>query len=49
MNIDRIDSNQGYIEGNIQWVHKDVNIMKMKMTDEKFIGWCHIISKFNNA
>ena len=27
--IDRIDNNLGYIEGNIQWVHKDINKLKI--------------------
>jgi len=26
--VDRMDSSSGYIEGNLQWVHKDVNMMK---------------------
>ena len=26
--LDRIDSLKGYIEGNVQWVHKDINLMK---------------------
>lgn len=43
--LDRIDSNKGYIEGNVQWVHKWVNIMKQDMTDEEFIDWCRLITK----
>ena len=35
--IDRIDSSIGYIEGNIQWVLKDVNNMKMNLTEERFL------------
>lgn len=45
--LDRIDSSKGYIDGNIQWVHKLVNIMKQDMTDEEFINWCKIIAKNN--
>jgi hypothetical protein len=26
--LDRIDSNQGYIKGNVWWIHKDVNRIK---------------------
>ena len=26
--LDRIDSSKGYIEGNVQWIHKDINYMK---------------------
>jgi hypothetical protein len=38
--LDRINSNQGYIEGNIQWLHKDVNIAKNRMNNEEFIKLC---------
>lgn len=41
--LDRIDSNQGYTEGNVRWVHKDLNKMRMDMSDEEFIGWCKLI------
>lgn len=46
--LDRIDSAKGYIEGNVQWVHKKANIMKQDMKDKEFIKWCNIISKFNS-
>lgn len=45
--VDRIDSSKGYIEGNVQWVHKWVNLMKGAMSDEQFIGVCNVISKYN--
>jgi dCMP deaminase len=38
--LDRIDSNIGYIEGNVRWVHKIVNKMRLNMTDEEFLNWC---------
>jgi hypothetical protein len=38
--LDRIDSSKGYIEGNLQWVHKDVNIMKMDLSQVEFIDYC---------
>lgn len=44
--LDRIDSSKGYIEGNVQWVHKKVNIMKRDMSDEEFIEICNKVSKF---
>lgn len=43
--LDRIDSSKGYIEGNVQWVHRDVNFMKQAMTDEELIEWCKKIVK----
>lgn len=38
--LDRIDSSKGYIVGNIQWVHKKLNIMKGEMSDEQFTALC---------
>lgn len=38
--LDRIDSNIGYVEGNVQWVHKEINMMKNNMTDNDFINFC---------
>lgn len=38
--LDRIDSTKGYIPGNIQWVHKDINSMKRNHSDKTFIEWC---------
>lgn len=46
--LDRIDSSKGYIEGNVQWVHRTVNFMKLSMTDEEFINWCTLITKHRN-
>ena len=38
--LDRIDSNKGYTEDNVQWVHKTINLMKRDLTQEQFINWC---------
>jgi len=38
--LDRIDSKKGYIEGNVQWVHKDINRMKNIYSQEYFIDMC---------
>lgn len=35
--LDRIDSSKGYIEGNVQWVHKWVNLMKLDHDHEEFL------------
>lgn len=45
--VDRIDSNKGYTEDNVQWVHKYINIMKGALSDDTFISICNIISKYN--
>ena len=45
--LDRINSNLGYIEGNIQWVHKNVNIMKNVFPENMFIYFCKLIHENN--
>jgi len=42
--LDRIDNTKGYIEGNVQWLHKDVNMMKRTYTQEHFVKMCELIS-----
>ena len=41
--LDRIDSSLGYVEGNVQWVHKDVNKMKNSFNQEYFLSLCRSI------
>ena len=41
--LDRIDSNLPYIEGNVQWVHKDVNTMKWDLSQERLLELCEKI------
>jgi hypothetical protein len=38
--IDRIDNSEGYIVGNVQLLHKDVNFMKQQFDQEYFINIC---------
>jgi hypothetical protein len=45
--LDRIDSSLGYIEGNVQWVHKKINKMKNNLSDKEFIKICKQIADFN--
>ena len=47
--LDRRDSTKGYVTGNIQWVHKIVNMMKNTLTDEEFIEWCKTIATFSSG
>ncbi len=42
--IDRINSAKGYVEDNIQWVHKHVNIMKNIFEQDYFIDMCKKIT-----
>jgi hypothetical protein len=46
--LDRIDSSKGYIEGNLQWVHKDVNFMKRNFEQSYFIELCKNIVEKNS-
>lgn len=41
--VDRIDSSKGYIEGNVCWVHKRVNAMKMDLDNHEFITLCKAV------
>lgn len=45
--LDRIDSSRGYVEGNLQWIHKVVNIMKNGYSQEDFIQFCKLIYEHN--
>lgn len=47
--LDRIDSSKGYVIDNIQWVHKDINMMKHKYSQDDFIDWCRKVSKFQEV
>jgi len=46
--LDRIDSNKGYTKDNVQWVHKNINLMKMYLDQEEFFNWCKWICLHNN-
>jgi len=43
--VDRIDSTKGYTADNVQWLHKDVNIMKNDFPLERFIEICHLVAE----
>lgn len=45
--IDRRNSNIGYNKDNIQWVLKEVNLMKMDLKEDRFIELCKLISLNN--
>lgn len=42
--LDRIDSTKGYIEENLQWIHKIVNKMKMDLNETIFLSFCSLIT-----
>lgn len=43
--LDRIDSNKGYIKGNIRWISRSINWMKNEMSDEMTWKLCELISE----
>lgn len=42
--LDRIDSDRGYVEGNLRWVHKDIQPMKMAMSHDRFVALCRLVA-----
>lgn len=47
--LDRIDSKIGYLEGNVQWVHRDVNFMKSTHEQGYFIKLCEMVYNYNKS
>ena len=45
--LDRIDNSKGYIIDNIQWVHKDINLMKRTLNEEYFIKLCNDVVNYS--
>ena len=48
--LDRIDSarDKGYVKGNVQWVHKNINMMKQEYSTTLFFDWCVKVCLHNN-
>lgn len=46
--LDRIDSSKGYTLDNIQWIHKDLNTMKMAFDQKYFLEMCVAVAKTAN-
>lgn len=44
--LDRIDSTKGYIEGNVQWVDKDINSIKSDYSQQRFIELCKQVATY---
>lgn len=42
--LDRIKSDLGYVEGNVQWVHKHINVLKNHFTVDEFIWLCCMVT-----
>lgn len=43
--LDRIDNKFGYIENNVRWIVREINLMKWKLTDSEFLFFCENINK----
>lgn len=45
--LDRINSQKGYIKGNLGWCHKEINMMKHTRNKEEFIKFCKLVAENN--
>lgn len=45
--LDRIDSSKGYVEGNLQWVDKKINLMKRDLLQSEFLEMCMKVANYN--
>jgi hypothetical protein len=45
--LDRIFSSGGYTIGNVQWLHKDINLMKNVFRQEQFFDYCCMVVDFS--
>jgi len=43
--LDRINSKKGYIKGNVQWLFKDINLIKWHFPQKHFLFLCNKITK----
>lgn len=41
--LDRINSKLPYEKSNVQWVHKDINWLKNKFSQDEFINMCQLV------
>ena len=46
--LDRIDNTKGYIRGNVQWVDKTINAMRLTLSVEDFISTCKKVVEYND-
>lgn len=46
--LDRINSERGYIPGNIEWVHQEVNYAKHVLTASNFYLLCQEVAQYTN-
>lgn len=46
--LDRIDNTKGYVEGNVWWLHKKINVMKNVYSVDNFIQLCRSVVEYND-
>src|SRR5690606_10398755 len=44
--LDRTDSNIGYEENNVKWVHKNINLLKWSIEEQQFLSYIKCIVEF---
>lgn len=47
--LDRIDNNKGYVQGNVQWIHKDINFMKQTYSNDYFKNMCKLVTRYDKS
>jgi hypothetical protein len=47
--LDRKNHNVGYVEGNVQWVHKHINVMKNVFSEIDFLILCKVVYDYNRT
>jgi hypothetical protein len=47
--LDRLDSDKGYIENNVHWIHKDINFLKRSISHIEFLNICNKIYNYTNV
>ena len=47
--LDRKDNNKGYVEGNVQWVHKEINRFKNDYSMSEFIEMCKAVHLYHQT
>lgn len=47
--LDRIDNDKGYTLDNVQWLHKDINWMKGRFDQQRFITLCRAVAEGSEA
>lgn len=47
--LDRINPDQGYDAGNVQWIHKDLQAVKRNLSEQAFIRLCQDVTVYQST